>query len=68
MVQDRHNLVPVTLAVLLHVILFGSLFVVIDMGRRDHPAVPLAIKGALVTDNAVGFGGGGAQLLSGSLT
>jgi hypothetical protein len=53
MVQDRHNLVPVTLAVLLHVILFGSLFVVIDMGRRDHPAVPLAIKGALVTDNAV---------------
>ncbi|NCF51889.1 hypothetical protein GWP57_09785 [Gammaproteobacteria bacterium] len=53
MVQDRHNLVPVTLAVLMHVILFGSLFVVIDMGRRDHPAVPLAIKGTLVTDNAV---------------
>ena len=53
MVRDSHNVIPVTLALLLHVLLFGSLLVVIDFGDRAHPAVPLAIKGTLVTDNAI---------------
>ncbi len=53
MVRDKHNVIPVTLALLLHVAVFGSLLVVLDFGDRDHPAIPLAIKGTLVTDNAV---------------
>jgi len=52
-VQDSHNVIPVTLAVMLHVLLFGSLIVVIDFGDRNRPIVPLAIKGTLVTDNAI---------------
>jgi len=38
---------------MLHVLVFGSLIVVLDFGDRARPAVPLAIKGTLVTDNAV---------------
>ncbi|MDH3351628.1 MAG: cell envelope integrity protein TolA [Gammaproteobacteria bacterium] len=53
MVRDTHNVIPVTLALLLHVLLFGSLIVVLDFGDRARPAVPLAIKGTLVTDNAI---------------
>lgn len=53
MVRDKHNVIPVTLALLLHVAVFGSLLVVLDFDDRDHPAIPLAIKGTLVTDNAV---------------
>ena len=53
MVQDSNNVIPVSLAVLLHVLLFGSLIVVIDFGDRNRPIVPLAIKGTLVTDNAI---------------
>ncbi len=53
MVHDNHNVIPVTLAVFLHVIVFGSLVVVLDFGDREHLAIPLAIKGTLVTDNAV---------------
>ena len=46
-------MLPIALAVLLHVLLFGSLVVVFDFGRRAQLAVPLAIKGTLVTENAV---------------
>lgn len=53
MVRDTHNVIPVTLALLLHVVLFSSLIVVIDFGGRARPAVPLAIKGTIVTDNAI---------------
>jgi len=52
-VRDTRNVIPVTLALLLHVLLFGSLIVVLDFGERARPAVPLAIKGTLVTDNAI---------------
>ena len=51
--RDTRNVIPVTLALLLHVLLFGSLIVVLDFGERARPAVPLAIKGTLVTDNAI---------------
>ena len=53
MIQDSRNVIPATMAVLLHVIVFGSLLVVIDFGERVTPAMPLAIKGTLVTDNAI---------------
>ncbi|HSG59028.1 MAG TPA: cell envelope integrity protein TolA [Woeseiaceae bacterium] len=53
MVQDDRNVIPVSMAVLLHVLVFGSLLVAFDFGERVTPAMPLAIKGTLVTDNAV---------------
>jgi len=51
--RDNHNVIPATLALLLHVIVFGSLVVVLDFSDGARPAMPLAITGTLVTDNAV---------------
>ena len=51
--QNRENVLPIALAVVLHIVLFGSLVVVFDFGRRSQLVVPLAIKGTLVTENAV---------------
>lgn len=53
MLRDTNNVIPVSMALLLHVIVFGSLFVALDFGRRDPPPVPLAITGTLVTETAV---------------
>lgn len=53
MLQDDRNVVPMTMAVLLHVVVFGSLLVAINFGERVTPPMPLAIKGMLVTDNAI---------------
>lgn len=53
MVQDSHNIVPVTMAVLLHVILVGAMLVAFDFSRSVPPIVPLAMKATLVTDGAV---------------
>jgi colicin import membrane protein len=51
--RDRNNVIPFTMALLLHVIVFGSLIVVIDFRDRTVPVVPLAMTATLVTDNAV---------------
>ena len=51
--QKTQNVVPVTLAVLLHVALFGSLVVAFDFEKTPDFAVPLAINATLVTENAV---------------
>lgn len=53
MIRDSHNVIPFSLALLLHVLVFGSLIVTLDLRDRTRPVVPLAIKGTLVTDNAV---------------
>lgn len=53
MLQDKHNVVPVTLAVLLHGLLLVSMTVVFDFGAPNRPPMPLAITGTLVTENAV---------------
>ena len=53
MIRDTHNVIPVSMATLLHVVLFGSLIFAIDFRDRPRPVVPLAIKGSLVTDNAI---------------
>jgi colicin import membrane protein len=52
MVRDSNNMIPVTMALLLHVLLFGALFVVVDFRARATPVVPLAIKGTLVPEIA----------------
>ena len=53
MIRDERNIIPIMMAVLTHVMLFGGLFVVLDFSSPALPAMPLAIKGTLVTDNAV---------------
>jgi colicin import membrane protein len=53
MVRDNNNMIPVTMALLLHVLVFGGLFVVVDFQARATPVVPMAIKGTLVPENAV---------------
>ncbi len=53
MLRDSNNMIPVTMALLLHVLLFTALFVVVDFRDRETLVVPLAIKGTLVPENAV---------------
>jgi colicin import membrane protein len=53
MIRDVHNIIPVTLAVLVHAVLFGGLFVALDFSGPAMPAMPLAMTATLVTDNAV---------------
>ena len=53
MQQKTNNVVPVTFAILLHAGLFGSMFVVLDLGSTPDIAMPLAINATLVTENAV---------------
>jgi colicin import membrane protein len=53
MVRDNKNMIPVTMALLLHVLVFGALFVAVDLRARATPVVPMAIKGTLVPENAV---------------
>ncbi len=53
MVQDTYNIFPVTLAVLLHVFVFGSLFVAFDRSRAAAPAMPLAMKATLVSADSL---------------
>ena len=49
MVQDSNNFVPVTMAVVLHVVLFGSMLVAFDWARPT-PITPMAIQATLVTE------------------
>lgn len=53
MIRDTRNVIPFTMALFLHVVVFGSLIVVIDLRDRAVPAVPLALSATLVTDNAI---------------
>ncbi|MDX1518166.1 MAG: cell envelope integrity protein TolA [Woeseiaceae bacterium] len=53
MVRDRYNVVPVTLALLLHALIFGALFVSFDFLKKPTPVVPLAITATIVTESAV---------------
>jgi len=52
-VQDSYNIIPVTLAVLLHAIVFGSLFVAFDLSREAAPPMPLLITATLVSEDTV---------------
>ena len=53
MVQDTYNVIPVTLAVLLHTLVFGSLFVAFDMSQSAAPPMPLMIKATLVVEDTM---------------
>ncbi len=53
MTNGERNVIPVTMALLLHVAVFGSLVFAFDFRDRAMPAIPLALTATLVTDNAV---------------
>jgi colicin import membrane protein len=48
-VRDSHNIIPVSMALLLHVIILGSMIVAFDYARPT-PFTPLAIKATLVEE------------------
>jgi outer membrane biosynthesis protein TonB len=51
-IRDERNVIPISLAVLLHVVVFGSLVFALDLSSRVKPITPMAIKGTLVTEMA----------------
>ena len=53
MIRDRHNIIPMSMAVLLHALIAASMFVAFDFTRRKRPPMPLVIKGTLVADSTV---------------
>jgi len=48
-IRDAHNVIPISMAVLLHIVLFGSMLVVFDISRT-MPITPLAIRATLLTE------------------
>jgi colicin import membrane protein len=51
--RKQDNVAPISFAVLLHVAVFGSMFLVVDFDRTPDLAMPLSISATLVTENAV---------------
>lgn len=51
MLRDEYNIIPNILAVLLHVLVFGGLFLVFELPTPVHPVTPLAIEATLVTED-----------------
>ena len=49
MIRDTKNIIPVTMAVLLHVVLLSSMIVAFDYAR-PQPFTPLAVQATLVTE------------------
>jgi colicin import membrane protein len=52
-IRDRYNIVPLFMAVLLHVLIAASMLFAFDFTTRKPPPMPLVIKGTLVADSAV---------------
>ncbi len=50
MLRDQYNVIPVFFAGLLHAGILAAMIFVFDFSGPAHPAVPLAITGALVTE------------------
>lgn len=50
MIRDEHNVIPVLLAILLHVGIVAAMIVAFDFSRPIHPPTPLAIEATLVTE------------------
>jgi colicin import membrane protein len=48
-IRDANNVIPVSMAVLLHVLLLGSMVIAFDFART-MPITPLAIRATLVTE------------------
>lgn len=53
MVRDSYNIVPMSMAVLLHVLLASTMIFAFDLSGRKPPPMPLVIKGTLVADSTI---------------
>ncbi len=53
MPRDDYNVIPVFLAGILHVGILAAMIFAFDFSRPAHPAVPLAIKGTLVSEDEI---------------
>ena len=51
--RDSYNIIPVTMALFLHVLVFGAMLVAFDWSRNVQPITPMAITATLVTESAV---------------
>ncbi len=51
--RDNFNIIPMLLAGLLHGLIFAGMIFAFDWSRPVMPAVPLAIKGTLVTEESL---------------
>ena len=51
--RDSYNIIPMFLAVALHVVLLGALIVAIDFSRAAQPQMPLAISATLIAESAM---------------
>ena len=50
MIRDDYNIIPVTTAALLHVLVFGGLVVAFDFATPSRPQIPLAIEATLISE------------------
>lgn len=50
MIRDVYNIIPVTTAALLHVLVFGGLLVAFDFSKPSRPHIPLAIEATLISE------------------
>ncbi len=50
MIRDERNLIPISLAVLLHVVVFGALVFAIDFSPRPQPITPLVLTATLMEE------------------
>jgi colicin import membrane protein len=50
LIRDKYNIIPLFLAGIFHVLVFGGLVVAIDFTRPAYPAVPLAITATLIAE------------------
>ena len=52
MFTDRYQIIPTVMSIIIHVLIFGGLFVAFDFSRPVMPAMPLAIEATLVSEDA----------------
>lgn len=50
MLRDTHNIIPLTLAVLLHLAVMATFAFALNFSKRTQPAVPLAISATLTSE------------------
>ena len=53
MIRDQYNVIPISMAVIVHAIVFGGLVVAFDFARPVNPQFPLAIEATLVSEDAL---------------
>jgi colicin import membrane protein len=52
-IRDKYNIIPNFMAALVHLVVFGSLFLVLDLSSPTRAAMPLIIEATLVTEDEI---------------